>query len=213
MARLGSDGAGAGGGDGRGVVDEAGFRDLLGQRGQLQRQGEELASNLEREPALQAAAGQAGEALTACRADLEAQWQVLTARLGSDYARDRKAAAQAIHEQVQRAEQERASTAAAAARLPRERAQVTRWQSNVARSCGMGLNGGLSLSMPPCRRKRTLSGHSPSRSFARSRQKSLASILSKRQRRSGTPWSGAVRSGHSPGASPARGTTAGRFGG
>ena len=47
--------------DGRGAVDEAGYRDLLGRRGQLQRQGEELASNLEQEPALKTAAAQAAE--------------------------------------------------------------------------------------------------------------------------------------------------------
>ena len=110
--------------------DEAGFQDLIGRRGQLQRRGEELASNLEREPTLKTAAVQAGEALTACRADLDDQWQTLTARLGRDYARDHRAAAQAIRAQVQRTEQERASTAAAAARLPRERAQVGRWQSS-----------------------------------------------------------------------------------
>ena len=127
VARLDSDGD-----DGRGAVDEAGFQDLIGRRGQLQRRGEELASSLEREPTLKTAAVQAGEALMACRADLEDQWQTLTARLGRDYARDHRAAAQAIRAQVQRAEQERASTAAAAARLPRERAQVSRCRSRYA---------------------------------------------------------------------------------
>ncbi len=124
-------GAQLGGGDddGRGDVDEAGFQALLGQRGQLQRQGEELASNLKQEPEFQAAVRQVSAAVAACRADLDAQWQALTARLGRDYARDRQAAAQAIRAQVQRAEQARYSTAAAAARLPRERAHVTRWQS------------------------------------------------------------------------------------
>ena len=127
VAQLGGDGAGD---DGHGAVDEVGFQDLIGRRGQLQRQAEELVSNLEREPTLKTAAVQAGEALTACRADLDDQWQTLTARLGRDYARDHRAAAQAIRARVQRAEQERASTAAAAARLPRERAQVGRWQSS-----------------------------------------------------------------------------------
>ena len=128
VAQLGGDGAGDD--DGHGAVDEVGFQDLIGRRGQLQRQAEELVSNLEREPTLKTAAVQAGEALTACRADLDDQWQTLTARLGRDYARDHRAAAQAIRARVQRAEQERASTAAAAARLPRERAQVGRWQSS-----------------------------------------------------------------------------------
>ena len=127
VARLDSDDD-----DGRGAVDEAGFQDLIGRRGQLQRRGEELASNLEREPTLKTAAVQAGEALMACRADLDDQWQTLTARLGRDYARDHRAAAQAIRAHVQRAEQERASTAAAAARLPRERAQVSRCRSRYA---------------------------------------------------------------------------------
>ena len=127
VARLDSDDD-----DGRGAVDEAGFQDLIGRRGQLQRRGEELASSLEREPTLKTAAVQAGELLMACRADLEDQWQALTARLGRDYARDHQAAAQAIRAQVQRAEQERASTAAAAARLPRERAQVSRCRSRYA---------------------------------------------------------------------------------
>ena len=127
VARLDSDGD-----DGPGHVDEAGYRGLLGRRGQLQRRGEELASSLEREPTLKTAAVQAGEALMACRADLEDQWQALTARLGCDYARDHQAAAQAAREQVQQAEQERASTAAAAARLPRERAQVSRCRSRYA---------------------------------------------------------------------------------
>ncbi len=127
VAKLGSDGD-----DGRGAVDEAGFQDLIGRRGQLQRRGEELASSLEREPTLKTAAVQAGESLMACRADLEDQWQTLTARLGRDYARDHRAAAQAIRAHVQRAEQERASTAAAAARLPRERAQVSRCRSRYA---------------------------------------------------------------------------------
>ena len=128
VAQLGGDGAGDD--DGHGAVDEVGFQDLIGRRGQLQRQAEELVSNLEREPTLKTAAVQASEALTACRADLDDQWQTLTARLGRDYARDHRAAAQAIRARVQRAEQERASTAAAAARLPRERAQVGRWQSS-----------------------------------------------------------------------------------
>ena len=189
VAQLGGDGAGD---DGHGAVDEVGFQDLIGWRGQLQRQAEELVSNLEREPTLKTAAVQAGEALTACRADLDDQWQTLTARLGRDYARDHRAAAQAIRARVQRAEQERASTAAAAARLP---ASGRRWGggSPAARSCRKRSNGGLLLSMPPCRRKRTLSGHSLGRSYARSRQKSLGSILSKRQRRSNTPCSGAAR--------------------
>ncbi len=125
MARLGGDGD-----DGRGDVDEAGYHGLLEQRGQLQRQGEELASSLEQEPALQAAAVQAGAALAACRADLDDQWQALTARLGRDYAPNHQAAAQVIRTQEQRAAQAVATAAAAAERLPREQAQVERWQSN-----------------------------------------------------------------------------------
>ena len=82
VAQLGGDGAGDD--DGRGAVDEAGFRDLLGQRGQLQRQEEELATNLEQEPALHATAAQAGEALAACRAKLATKRQELVAKLGSD---------------------------------------------------------------------------------------------------------------------------------
>ncbi|MDE2993930.1 MAG: AAA family ATPase [Chloroflexota bacterium] len=115
--------------DGRGAVDEAGYRGLLEQRGQLQRQAEELATNLAQEPALQAAAVQAGEALAACRADLEDQWQTLTARLGRDYAPDHQAAARAIRAQEQRAAQKVATAAAAAERHPREQAQMERWQS------------------------------------------------------------------------------------
>ena len=65
--------------DGYSEVDEAGYRDLLGRRGQLQRQQEELAANLAQEPALQAAATQAAAALAACRTELAAQngrrWQ------------------------------------------------------------------------------------------------------------------------------------------
>ena len=191
VAQLGGDGAGDD--DGHGAVDEVGFQDLIGRRGQLQRQAEELVSNLEREPTLKTAAVQAGEALTACRADLDDQWQTLTARLGRDYARDHRAAAQAIRARVQRAEQERASTAAAAARLPPRSGRRWGGGSPAARSCRKRSNGGLLLSMPPCRRKRTLSGHSLGRSYARSRQKSLGLILSKRQRRSNTPCSGAAR--------------------
>ncbi len=126
---LGQDEAGTGGADGRGEVDEAGFQVLLGQRGQLQRQGEELASSLEREPALKTAAAQAGEALAACRADLDDQWPALVARLGRDYGRDRRAAEQAIHEQVRRAEQDVAIAVDAEERLPRERGQVEEWAS------------------------------------------------------------------------------------
>ena len=63
-------------------MDEAGYRDLLGRRGQLQRQAEELASSLEQEPALRAAAVQAGEALAACQAKLAAQRQALEVQLG-----------------------------------------------------------------------------------------------------------------------------------
>ena len=99
----------------------------------MQRQQEELASNLAQEPALQAAAVQAGESLAACRADLDDQWQALTARLGRDYARDHQAAAQAIRAQVRQADQEVATAAAAAERLPRDQAQVERWQSNCTK--------------------------------------------------------------------------------
>ena len=120
---------GGGADDGRGAVDEAGYHGLLEQRGQLQRQAEELATNLAQEPALQAAAVQAGEALAACRADLDDQWQTLTARLGRDYApRSPGGRAGAIRAQVQRAAQEVATAAAAAERLPREQAQVE-WQN------------------------------------------------------------------------------------
>ena len=56
--------------DGYGEVAEAGYRDLLGRRGQLQRQQEELAANLAQEPALQATATQAAAALAACAAKL-----------------------------------------------------------------------------------------------------------------------------------------------
>ena len=70
--------------DGRGAVDDAGFQDLLGRRGQLQRQQEELARNLEQEPAYQAAVAQAGEALVACRTELAAKRRALVARLSSD---------------------------------------------------------------------------------------------------------------------------------
>ena len=144
--RLGSDGD-----DGRGDVDEAGYHGLLEQRGQLQRQGEELTTNLAQEPALQAAAVQAGEALAACRADLDDQWQTLTARLGRDYARDHQAAAQAIRAQVQRAAQEVATAAAAAERLPREQAQVESG-SPTARSYGKTVErqlAALDAAMPP----------------------------------------------------------------
>ena len=115
--------------DGRGEVDEAGFQALLGQRGQLQQRQEELTTNLAQEPELKAAAVQAGEALTACRADLDEQWQALTARLGRDYARDHQAAAQAIRAQVRQADREVATAAAADERLPRERAHAAQWQS------------------------------------------------------------------------------------
>lgn len=124
VARLGSDGD-----DGRGEVDEAGFQALLGRRGQLQRQAEELASNLTQEPALQAAAVQAGELLKTCRADLDDQWQTLTARLGRDYAPNHQAAAQAVRARVRQADQEVATAAAADERLPRERAHAAQWQS------------------------------------------------------------------------------------
>ncbi len=119
--------------DGRGAVDEAGYHGLLEQRGQLQRQREELTTNLAQEPALQAAAVQAGEALTACRTDLDDQWQALTARLGRDYAPDHQAAAQVIRTQVQRAAQAVATAAAADERLPREQAQVAELQSGCAK--------------------------------------------------------------------------------
>ena len=119
--------------DGRGAVDEAGYHGLLEQRGQLQRQGEELTTNLAQEPALQAAAVQAGEALTACRTDLDDQWQTLTTRLDRDYAPDHQAAAQVIRAQVQRAAQEVATAAAADERLPREQAQVAGLQSGCAK--------------------------------------------------------------------------------
>ena len=119
--------------DGRGAVDDAGFQDLLGRRGQLQRQQEELTSSLAQEPTLKTAAVQAGEALAACRADLDGQWQALTARLGRDYAPDHQAAAQAISAQVRQADQEVATAAAADERLPREQAQVERWQSNCTK--------------------------------------------------------------------------------
>ena len=122
-----------GGDDGRGAVDEAGYHGLLEQRGQLQRQAEELAGNLEQEPELKVAAVRAGEAVAACRADLDDQWQTLTARLGHDYARDHQAAAQVIRAQVQRAAQEVATAAAADERLPRDQAQVERWQSNCTK--------------------------------------------------------------------------------
>ena len=118
--------------DGRGEVDEAGFQALLGQRGQLQQRHEELTTNLTQEPALKTAAVQAGEALTACRAALDEQWQALTARLGRDYARDHQAAAQAIRAQVRQADREVATAAAADERLPRERAHAAQWQSNCA---------------------------------------------------------------------------------
>ncbi len=115
--------------DGRGAVDDAGYRGLLEQRGQLQQRQEELTSNLTQEPALQAAAVQAGELLKTCRADLDDQWQALTARLGRDYARDHQAAAQAIRARVRQADQEVATAAAADERLPRERAHAAQWQS------------------------------------------------------------------------------------
>ena len=68
--------------NGYGEVDEAGYRDLLGRRGQLQRQQEELAANLAQEPALQAAATQAAAAVAACRTELAAKQQALATRLG-----------------------------------------------------------------------------------------------------------------------------------
>ena len=119
--------------DGRGAVDEAGYHGLLEQRGQLQRQGEELTTNLAQEPALKAAVLQAGEALTACRTDLDDQWQTLTARLDRDYAPDHQAAAQVIRAQVQRAAQAVATATAADERLPREQAQVAGLQSGCAK--------------------------------------------------------------------------------
>ena len=68
--------------DGRGAVDDAGYRGLLEQRGQLQQQQEELTTNLAQEPALQATATQAAAALAACRTKLAAKKHALATRLG-----------------------------------------------------------------------------------------------------------------------------------